>query len=124
VDEELFVTDMETGHAAASKCREEVFAGTPVVASFADAFNDFCPMAHRPFAQHPWWNRQRGWKNLLNNLRLVIKPSICSNWLKLWLEVFPDISLQLEFEKLIHKMNRFICPVIHAINGQPLFSSA
>lgn len=33
VDEVLFVTDMETGHAAAGKCRQEVFAGTPVVAS-------------------------------------------------------------------------------------------
>ncbi len=33
VDEVIFVTDMETGHAAASKCRQEVFAGTPVVAS-------------------------------------------------------------------------------------------
>lgn len=33
VDEVLFVTNMETGHAAASKCRQEIFAGTPVVAS-------------------------------------------------------------------------------------------
>lgn len=33
VDEVLFVTDMETAHAAAGKCRQEVFAGTPVVAS-------------------------------------------------------------------------------------------
>ncbi|MGL4620490.1 RidA family protein [Chroococcidiopsis sp.] len=33
VDEVLFVTDMETGHAAAVKCRQEIFAGTPVVAS-------------------------------------------------------------------------------------------
>lgn len=33
VDEMLFVPDMETGHAAASKCRREVFAGTQAVAS-------------------------------------------------------------------------------------------
>jgi hypothetical protein len=103
---------------------EIVMSAFLMVSLFADAFNDACPLAHQQFAQHPWWNHQRGWKNLLNNLRLIIQPLICSNWLKPWLEVFPDISLQPEFEKLIHKMNQFICPVVRAMNGQPLFSSA
>jgi 2-iminobutanoate/2-iminopropanoate deaminase len=33
VDEMLFVTDMNTAFAAAVKCRQEIFSGTPVVAS-------------------------------------------------------------------------------------------
>jgi enamine deaminase RidA (YjgF/YER057c/UK114 family) len=33
VEETLFVTDMNTAFAAAVKCREEIFFGTPVVAS-------------------------------------------------------------------------------------------
>jgi 2-iminobutanoate/2-iminopropanoate deaminase len=33
VDETLFVTDMNTAFAAAVKCREDIFFGTPVVAS-------------------------------------------------------------------------------------------
>lgn len=33
VDEIVFVTDMETAFAAAVKCRQEIFAGIPVVAS-------------------------------------------------------------------------------------------
>ncbi|ALA57962.1 RidA family protein [Nitrospira moscoviensis] len=33
VDEILFVTDMDAGFAAAVKCRQEVFSGTPVVAN-------------------------------------------------------------------------------------------
>ena len=33
VDEVLFVTDMDAAFAAAVKCRNEVFSGTPVVAS-------------------------------------------------------------------------------------------
>ena len=33
VDETLFVTDMDAGFAAAVKCRQDVFSGTPVVAS-------------------------------------------------------------------------------------------
>jgi hypothetical protein len=113
-----------TEYAQIEKWWEIVISAFLMVSLFADAFNDACPMAHRQFAQHPWWNRQRGWKYLLNNLRLIIQPLICSNWLKPWLELFPDISLQPEFEKLIHKMNQFICPVVRAMNGQPLFSSA
>lgn len=33
VDEILFVTDMNTAFAAAVKCRQDIFSGTPVVAS-------------------------------------------------------------------------------------------
>jgi enamine deaminase RidA (YjgF/YER057c/UK114 family) len=33
VDEILFVTDMDMAFAAAVKCRQEIFFGTPVVAS-------------------------------------------------------------------------------------------
>jgi SRSO17 transposase len=113
-----------TEYAQIEKWWEIVMSAFLMVSLFADAFNDACPLAHHPFAQHPWWNHQRGWKHLLNNLRLIIQPLICSNWLKPWLEVFSDISLQPEFEKLIHKMNQFICPVVRAMKGQPLFSSA
>ena len=33
VDEILFVTDMNTAFAAAVKCRQDIFSGTPIVAS-------------------------------------------------------------------------------------------
>lgn len=33
VDEILFVTDMDVAFAAAVKCRQEIFSGTPVIAS-------------------------------------------------------------------------------------------
>ena len=33
VDEILFVTDMDAAFAAAVKCRQEIFSGTPIVAS-------------------------------------------------------------------------------------------
>jgi hypothetical protein len=113
-----------TEYAQIEKWWEIVMSAFLMVSLFADTFNNSCPLTHRPFAQHPWWNQQRGWKHLLNNLRLILQPLICSNWLKPWLEVFPDISLQPEFDKLIHKMNQFSCPVVHAMNRQPLFSYA
>jgi hypothetical protein len=95
-----------------------------MVSLFAEPFNDSCPLAHQHFVRHPWWNNQSGWKSLLNNLRLIIQPLVCFNWLKRWLEVFPITSLQFGFERLIAKMNRFVCPVVHQLNCQLEFSSA
>ncbi len=103
---------------------EMVMSAFLMVSLFAGAFNDSCPLAHQHFVQHPWWNNQRGWKHLLNNLRLIIQPLICFNGLKRWLEVFHIPSLQFGFERLISKMNRFVCPVVHQLNCQLEFSSA
>lgn len=103
---------------------EMVMSAFLMVSLFADAFNDSCPLVHQRFAQHPWWNNQSGWKHLLNNLRLVVQPLICFNWLKRWLEVFPIASLQLGFEQLTHQMNQFICPIVHWLNLQLIYSSA
>jgi hypothetical protein len=95
-----------------------------MVSLFADQFNDSCPLAHQQFVQHPWWDNQSGWRNLLNNLRLIIQPLICCNWLKRWLEVFPITPLQVGFEQLTCQMNTFICPLVHRWNLQLIFSSA
>ena len=103
---------------------EMVMSAFLMVSLFADQFNDACPLAHQQFTQHPWWNNQSGWKNLLNNLRLIIQPLICFNWLKRWLAVFPIASLEAGFEQLTHKMNQFTCPLIHRLNLQLAFSSA
>ena len=95
-----------------------------MVSLFADAFNHSCPLAHQQFTQHAWWHNQSGWKNLLNNLRLVIQPLICFNWLKRWLEVFPIAPLRIGFEHLQSKMNQFVCPLVHWLNLQLIFSSS
>jgi hypothetical protein len=94
-----------------------------MVSLFADAFNDACPIAHQQFAQHPWWNNQSGWKHLFNNLRLIIQPLICFNWTQRWLQVFPIASLETGFEQLTEQMNQFVCPMIHQLNLQLIFSS-
>lgn len=103
---------------------ELVMSAFLMVSLFADAFNDACPLAHQQFTHHPWWDNQSGWKNFLNNLRLIIQPLVCFNWIKRWLEVFPIASLELEFQQLIHKMNQFVCPLVHWLNLQRMFSSA
>lgn len=103
---------------------ELVMSAFLMVSLFADAFNDTCPLAQQRFTHHPWWNHQRGWKHLLNNLRLVIQPLICFNWLKRWLALFSNTALEVGFQRLIHQMNQFFCPLVHRLNLELIFSSA
>jgi len=56
--------------------------------------------------QHPDWNQASSWKQL-NNLRLVIQPSVILNLLQPWLNLFPIPRLSAGLECLIALMNRF-----------------
>ena len=73
---------------------EMIMSAFLMVSLFADPFNNSCPLAHQQFTNHPWWNNQSGWKNLLNNLRLVIQPLICFNWLGRWLGASAQLTAQ------------------------------
>lgn len=59
------------------------------------------------FREHRWWDEGQGWKNLLNNLRLVLQPYIFHCLLIPWLLVFELPSLQTGFADLIRIMNTF-----------------
>ena len=59
------------------------------------------------FSEHSMWDKKSGWKNLLNNLRLIMQPFICFNLIKTWLKVFPIPQLKNGFSQLISLMNRF-----------------
>ena len=59
------------------------------------------------FSRHQQWNPHRGWKNVLNNLRLIIQPTLALWLLSPWLDLFPNPSLLLGFHELIHAMNQF-----------------
>ena len=58
-------------------------------------------------AEHNQWNDKTGWKNLLNNLRLVIQPFVVFNLMKSWLNIFPLPQLHAGLNRLIAFMNRF-----------------
>ena len=113
-----------THYCQIEKWWEMVMSAFLMVSLFADAFNEACPLAHQIFAQHPWWKRQSGWKNLLNNLRLIIQPLICFNWLKPWLTVMPIPSMRTGFEQLISLMNQYFCPCIRHLRSYRELSSA
>jgi len=59
------------------------------------------------FSSHKQWNLEGGWKNTLNNLRLILQPLLLL-WLILpWLDIFPNSHLLLGFNQLISTMNQF-----------------
>ena len=41
------------------------------------------------FSNHPQWNHESGWKNTLNNLRLIIQPLLLFWLIYPWLSIFP-----------------------------------
>ncbi|BCL38128.1 IS701 family transposase [Nostoc sp. MS1] len=65
------------------------------------------------FSNHKQWNHDSGWKNTLNNLRLIVQPLLLFWLIYPWLNVFPNSDLLLGFNHLIFTMNQF----------KPFFSS-
>jgi hypothetical protein len=59
------------------------------------------------FSIHQQWNHGVGWKNILNNLRLIIQPTILLWLISPWLDIFLNRYLLLRFHDLIHAMNQF-----------------
>lgn len=59
------------------------------------------------FSQHQWWDEGQSWKNVLNNLRLIIQPYIFFCLINPWLKVFEIPILKQGFLALINIMNQF-----------------
>lgn len=79
----------------------------------------------KKFSTHLWWDEGTGWKNLLNNLRLVLQPFVLFNLIQPWLKVFPIPALSLGFSRLIALMNYFQGAVPLPLQMQEfLFSAA
>jgi hypothetical protein len=63
------------------------------------------PVDH--FPEHPCWDTGHGWKNALNNLRLMLQPYVCACLLFSWLLVFDIPCLRAGFAEIIGIMNLF-----------------
>ena len=71
-----------------------------MVSLHSESLRPSLPVPQSTFASHPWWDNGKGWKNILNNLRLIIQPFILFNLIYPWLTVFPIPQLSLGFSKL------------------------
>jgi SRSO17 transposase len=77
------------------------------------------------WSEHQWWDFGQGWKNLLNNLRLVMQPYQFFNLLKPGLRVFPITHLSMGLLTLIALMNRMRGAIPESTESEYfLFSSA
>jgi hypothetical protein len=59
------------------------------------------------FSHHQQWNHDSGWKNTLNNLRLIVQPLLLFWLIYPWLDIFPNSHLWRGFNQLICAMNQF-----------------
>jgi SRSO17 transposase len=101
-----------TEYAQIEKWWEVVMSAFLLVSLYCKQLTGPTQNSSTEFFKHPWWNSQSGWKNWLNNLRLVIQPFICFNLIKPWLLVFTNSLLSLGFPRLLEQMNRFKLPEI------------
>jgi hypothetical protein len=58
------------------------------------------------FSIHQQWDCGGGWKNTLNNLRLILQPILLLWLIFPWLAVFPNSKLLLGFNHLISSINQ------------------
>ena len=58
------------------------------------------------FSIHQQWNHEGGWKNTLNNIRLIIQPTLLLWIIYPWLDIFPSANLLLGFNHLIAAINQ------------------
>ncbi len=79
----------------------------------------------KKFSEHDWWDKGQGWKNILNNLRLILQPYQFFNLILPWLKVFPVSHLSIGFLTLIALMNRMQVAIPDSSGYEDfLFSSA
>ncbi len=68
--------------------------------------NEEIPKKTIDVAVHEHWSECTGWKNVLNNFRLVIQPTLLLWLISPWIDVFPNTSLLLGFHELISTINK------------------
>jgi hypothetical protein len=59
------------------------------------------------WSTHKWWDEGTGWKNALNNMRLLIQPYVCLCLLWPWLKLLGETGIGLALQRLIEHMNGF-----------------
>jgi hypothetical protein len=65
-------------------------------------------LAKEEIKKHPGWDEGKGWKNILNNLRLFIQPLCYFNLLKPWLIIEFKPQIIRLFCRLFFQLNQLI----------------
>ena len=96
-----------------NKWWEIIFSAYWMVSSYSQAFRNLNQSSalsssnlvskefFSDFSLHQQWSNKEGWKTTLNNLRLIIQPTILFWMIVPWLDIFPNRSLLLGFHRLV-----------------------
>lgn len=76
---------------------------------------DLANPAKEEMKKHPWWDEGKGWKNILNNLRLFVQPLCYFNLLKPWLIVVFTPQIIRLFCRLFFRLNRLINSLLEKV---------
>jgi len=98
-----------TDYSYIEKWWQLVMSAYLMISLHSEILNPLVSPVEEKFQNHDWWDEEKGWKNWLNNLRLILQPLISFNLILRWLEVFPIPQLSLGFPRLIAIMNEFDC---------------
>jgi len=98
-----------TDYAAIRRWWELVMVAYLMVSLHSNQWNPMVAPTPEQYPKHSRWNQKKGWKNYLNNLRLILQPYIYNNVISRWLKVFPNPQLSGILSKLISLMNGFDC---------------
>jgi SRSO17 transposase len=82
-------------------CQEKAFITSQTTSDDQSTVQPVVQKATNNVCQHQQWSDKKGWKNTLNNLRLIIQPTITLSLIAPWLEVFPNTHLLKGFRELI-----------------------
>ena len=82
------------------------------------------PDSQSTFVSHPWWDNGQGWKNILNNLRLVAQPFILFNLIYPWLTIFPIAQLKSGFSQLQSIVYRFTSSIFMFLSHSEFYFSS
>lgn len=106
------------------RCWEIVCSAYLMVSLHSEQMQVSLPKQESKFASHPWWDNGNGWKNILNNLRLIIQPFISFNLIYPWLTVFPIPQLYLGFSKLQSIIYSLTSSVFSYLNNADFYFSS
>lgn len=98
-----------TNYADIQKWWELVMCAYLMICLHHEPFNPSVAPIPDSYQEHSLWDSRKEWKNLLNNLQLILQPFICFNLILRWLKVFQIPQLSLGFPRLIAKFNDFDC---------------
>lgn len=121
-----------TDYSRIEKWWEIVMSAYLMVSLQSEQFNepmsatlDLAKPAQEEIKKHPWWDEGKGWKNILNNLRLFLQPLCYFNLLKPWLVVVFSPQIIRLFCRLFFQLNQFINSLLEkSFPHNSYFSSA